>query len=74
MALDVKPKGEIISHSFSIAVNKQDGDEYNHAEIERRLAEFMKGFIECYPHYIEKRPFKGDIEHWIFKFWIEKGE
>lgn len=70
MAMDIKPEGELFSHQFSMSVRK--GEEFNHEEFERGLNEFMKGFLECYPHYIIKQEFKGDIEHWTFKFWIEK--
>lgn len=69
MAMDIKPEGETLSHQFAARFPK-GGD--NSEEFERRLAEFMRGFIECYPHYIIKREFDSNTEDWIFKFYIEK--
>jgi len=71
MSIYEKPKGELLSHQFSIRVVKGD-TEFNEEEFAKRIAKFIVGFLDCYPHYIIKQPFKDDQETWIFKFWIEK--
>jgi hypothetical protein len=46
---------------------------YKYDEFEKSFAEFMVGFIQCYPHLIEKEdmPHMPGHELWIFKFWVE---
>lgn len=60
---------EMLSHQFSARFKKAD---MNNSEFEKRLAQFMQAFIECYPHYIVKKEVSTEDEDWIFKFWVEK--
>jgi len=66
---NLKPDIEITSHQFSARFKKGVD---NSEEFEQLVAEFMAGFIQCYPHYVTKKEFDSDKEDYIFKFYIEK--
>lgn len=58
-------------HQFSARFKKATDQDYKFDEFQKNLAKYFAGFIECYPHLIEKVNFDSENETWIFKFSIE---
>jgi hypothetical protein len=58
-------------HQFSKRFKKDTDEQYKNVEFEKALAEWAQGFIQCYPHLIEKKDFGDNEETWIFKFKIQ---
>lgn len=61
-------------HKGYSKIFKKDTDPlFKYDEFEKSFGEFMVGFIQCYPHLLEKReiPHMPGHEMWVFKFWIE---
>lgn len=54
-------------HQFSKHFKAETDLNFKNDEFEKKLSDFMVGFIQCYPHLIEKRV-ENNIEIWIFKF------
>lgn len=64
----------MIIHQFSKRFKKDTDLEFKNEQFEERLSKFMVGFIECYPHLIQKKDFDSKEEDWIFKFFVELEE
>lgn len=60
-------------HEYSKLFKKSTDREYKDGEFEKQLAEYIIGFVQCYPHVIEKYdvPHLPGEEMWVFKFWCE---
>jgi hypothetical protein len=61
----------MIPHQFSKRFKKDTDEQFKNDEFEKALSDWAQGFIQCYPHLIEKVDFGTTDETWIFKFMIE---
>lgn len=64
---------EFYKDNYSRIFKKDTDLKFKYDEFEAAFAEFMVGYIQCYPHLIRKEemPHMPDHEMWIFPFWVE---
>lgn len=60
----------MIDHQFSKHFKIDTDLNFKNVEFEKSLADFMVGFIQCYPHLVEKT-IRDNVEVWIFKFSVQ---
>lgn len=62
-----------VDHQIAKRFKKKTDLTFKYDEFEKSFAEFMVGFIQCYPNLVEKQeiPHMPDSEMWIFKFWVD---
>lgn len=58
---------------YSRIFKKKTDLTFKYNEFELNFAEFMIGYVQCYPHLVEKQeiPHMPEHEMWVFKFWVE---
>lgn len=61
-------------HQYSKRFKKSTDADFKNEEFEKKLAEYMVGFIQCYPHLIHKIPFGENEEDWVFRFHFKDDE
>lgn len=59
--------------NYSRIFKKETDLTFKYDEFEKHFSEFMVGYIQCYPHLVEKQeiPHMPGHEMWVFKFWVE---
>ena len=58
-------------HQFSKHFSLETDTQYKETEFENKLGDFIKMFVQCYPHAI-KKTVKNGVDVWIFRFTIDE--
>jgi hypothetical protein len=57
----------MIEHQFSKHFSPDTDNDFKNEQFEKKLAEFIVMFVECYPNLISKK-IEGSKEVWVFRF------